>query len=154
MRPYRAGLLAVALAACRPASDEVFKARDVSYRFPAAVVVSMTTSPHRFIRVSPPGEPFDLVFDSRIDGQVDRKGQAKIFSISDGPLFAKTYRPTPAGVVACRPGAAKITCGMALSVGGEHWSMIFAPASKPAAVAMSRRAKAYIAAHALGEPSS
>lgn len=152
-RGTAAAILAL-LAACSPAVDEEFKARTTVYRFPADAVVAVTSSPHRVIRLSPPNEPFDLVFDSRIDDQVDAKGHPKIFSINNGPLFAKTYTPTAAGVVACRPGIASVECGMALSIDGEHWSMLFPPSFKPDAVAMAARAKAYIRASALLETGS
>jgi hypothetical protein len=142
------------LVACSPAVDEEFKARTTVYRFPAAAVVAVTSSPHRVIRLSPPSEPFDLVFDSRIDDQVDAKGHPKIFSINNGPLFAKTYTLTDAGLVACRPGVASMECGMALSVDGEHWSMLFPPSFKSDAFAMAARARAYIRASAVPEAGS
>lgn len=151
------GASAVVLAmliACSPAVDEQFKARTTLYRFPADAIVSVTSSPHRFIRLSPPDEPFDLVFDSRIDDQVDAKGHPKVFSTNSGPLFAKTYTPTEAGVVACRPGVASVECGIALSIDGEHWSMLFPPSFKPDAVAMATRARAYIRASAVPETGS
>ncbi len=149
-RGASAALLAL-LVACSPAVDEEFKARTTVYQFPAEAVVAVTSSPHRVIRLSPPNEPFDLVFDSRIDDQVDAKGHPKIYSINNGPLFAKTYAATPAGVVACRPGVTSVECGMALSIDGEHWSMLFPPSFKPNAVAMAARARAYIKASAVPE---
>ena len=142
------------LVACSPAVDEEFKARTTVYRFPADAVIAVTASPHRAIRLSPPSEPFDLVFDSRIDDQVDSNGHPKVFSIDSSPLFARTYTPTEAGVVACRSGVASMECGMALSIDGEHWSMLFPPSFKSDAVAMAARARAYIKASALPETGS
>ena len=149
-----AAAILLMLAACDQAGDEAFKARRTTYHFPPGDVVSVTFSPYRVIRLSPAGAPFDLVFDSRIDDQVDRNGHPKIFSINNGVLFAKTYTPTDAGIVACRHAVASMECGMALSVDGEHWSMLFPASLKPDAVAMAARAKAYIKASAVPETGS
>jgi len=146
---WLAAVLPLVLAACGPDPAESFKARQTVYRFPEEAVAAVMTSPHRFIRVSPAGEPFDLIFDSRIDHQQDRRGFPKIFGITDGPLSAKSYSRTPAGVVACRVGVASTECGLVLIVGGEHWSLLFPAAVEPQAAQMAGRARDYIRKHAL-----
>lgn len=124
-----------------------FTGRQASYRFPADRVQAIKTTPYRFIRVSPAGEPFDLVFDSRIDDQVDAKGYPKVFSISEGPLAGKSYSTTPGGVVACRTGVASVDCGMSLIVAGDQWSVLFPVTQKGAAESMARSAAEFISMH-------
>lgn len=142
------------VAACGEHPNEPFKARSTLYHFPSEAIVSVVSSPHRLIRLSPASEPFDLVFDSRIDGQVDSSGFPKIFSITDGPMSTKTYTPTQAGVVACRVGVSAVACGMALNVGDEQWSILFPPSFKPEIAAMAARARTYIKAAALPDDTS
>lgn len=138
-------------AACQPKGWENFSTRHASYRFAASDVVSKETANRRFIRLSPSGEPFELVFDSRIDGQMDRRGYRRIFSLGDGPLARVVYRPLPAGVMVCQTRVAAIECGLSLTSSGDQWSMLF-PASREGEVtAMAARAQGFLAEHLSGK---
>ena len=147
------------VAACERSGWDDFRGREASYRFPTDRVHAINTTPYRFIRVSPMGEPFDLVFDSRIDDQVDASGYPKIFSVSEGPLGSKSYATTPAGVVACRTNIASVDCGMSLTIAGDQWSVLFPVTRKDEAESIAQRAAAFISRHVVestraGEPAS
>lgn len=144
----------LALVACEQPGWQEFTGRQASYRFPADRVHAINHTPYRFIRVSPAGEPFDLVFDSRIDDQVDANGQRKIFSVSEGPLGGKTYASTPAGVVACRTSIASVDCGVSLIVSGDQWSVLFPVNRKAEVESIAQRAAAFITTHTVELPKS
>lgn len=139
---------------CEQSGWKEFTGRQSSYRFPTDRVQALRTTPYRFIRVSPAGEPFDLVFDSRIDDQIDAKGFPKVFSVSDGPLGGKSYSATPAGVVACRTGVASVDCGMSIMVSGDQWSVLFPVSHKRDAESIARRAAEFISMHVAEERSA
>lgn len=134
-------------AACEPAGWSSFSARHSTYRFAAGDVVTKEIANRSFIRVAPPDEAFELVFDSRIDGQMDARGYRKLFSVSDYPLAGTSYRRTDAGVVVCRTGVAAIECALPLASGGDQWSMLFPAGRKGEVVAMAARARDYLGAH-------
>jgi len=140
------------LAGCAQPEWQAFDARSGSYRFPAKQVRSVTTAPHRFIRVSPRGEPFDLVFDTRIDGHVDHRGHPQIFSIDRALLVGATYERSPAGIVVCRTGIASVDCGLSLLVNGDRWSLLFPAGRKSDAGRMADRAARFLSAHAVEPP--
>lgn len=131
---------------CQPQGWESFSTRHASYRFAGGDVVSKEAS-YRFIRLSPSGESFELVFDGRISGQMDRRGYRRIFSLGDGPLAGVAYRRTPAGTVACHTGVAAIECGLALISGDDQWSLLFPASRKASVVEIAARARNYLAAH-------
>jgi hypothetical protein len=134
---------------CSQPEWQEFEARAATYRFPSRQVSSVTTSPHRFIRVSPAGEPFELVYDSRIDLNVDRRGHPQIFSINRALLTGKSYTPTPAGMIVCQTSVASVNCGTTLSVNGDRWSVLFPASRKTEIVAISTRAARFLSSHTL-----
>jgi hypothetical protein len=146
----RRALLALAVLSLATACDQGgwddFAAGQSSYRFASRDVV-VKDSNRRFIRLSPDGEPFELVYDTRVDGHMDKRGYRSVFSLTDSPLAGTTYRRTPAGVVVCRTRVAAIECGMALGNGGDQWSMLFPASRKGDVEAMVGRARAYLTAH-------
>lgn len=137
----------LAAAACDRADWTNFSARHATYRFASSEVVAKEAANRSFIRVSPDGEPFQLLFDSRIDGQMDARGYRRLFPAGDSPLAGTTYRRTAAGVISCRTGVAAIECGLPVVSGGDHWSMLFPAGRKGEVAAMAARARAYLAAH-------
>lgn len=134
-------------AACEPAGWSSFSARHSTYRFAAGDVVAKEIANRSFIRVAPKGEAFELVFDSRIDGQMDARGYRKLFSGSNYPLAGTNYRRTDAGVVVCRTGVASIECALPLASGGDQWSMLFPAGRKGEVAAMAGRARDYLGVH-------
>jgi len=143
----------MAVAACDQAEWTHFSARHSTYRFAATEVVAKEAANRSFIRVSPEGEPFQLLFDSRIDGQMDARGYRRLFPAGDSPLAGTTYRRTASGVISCRTGVAAIECGLPVVSGGDQWSMLFPAGRKDDVEALAARALAYLAAHrASGAP--
>lgn len=137
----------MAVAACQQAEWTAFSARHSTYRFAASEVVAKEAANRSFIRVSPEGEPFQLLFDSRIDGQMDARGYRQLFPAGGSPLAGTTYRRTAAGVISCRTGVAAIECGLPVVSGGDQWSMLFPAGRKGEVAPMVARARAYLAAH-------
>lgn len=137
----------MAVTGCEQAEWTGFSARHSTYRFAAAEVVATEAANRSFIRVSPQGEPFQLLFDSRIDGQMDARGYRRLFPAGDSPLAGTTYRRTASGVISCRTGVAAIECGLPVVSGGDQWSMLFPAGRKDEVAALATRARAYLAAH-------
>lgn len=140
-------LAALLVAGCAQPQWQEFTARYTAYRFPSELVASANSSPHRFIRLSPKGEPFELVYDSRIDINVDRRGHPQLFSINATPLARVTYTPARSGMVACRTSLTAAQCGIAVTVGGDRWSVLFPASQKAQADAFASRAADFLSSH-------
>jgi hypothetical protein len=117
-----------------------FVVGDAEYKVPAAHVQSFSRAPHQFVRIKPPGQPFDLVYDSRLSPQA-RNGWPMIFSVNDGSSPYVERRDSVGQKIVCRRAAAPASiCGLALEDAGVKWSVLFAREHIPAAGKLFARA--------------
>lgn len=92
---------------------------------PPNQVTMVTRKPHTFIRVTDNDHPYELVFDSRLQGKTDRNGAPVVFSVNDGEAPFVRYRRTKVGVMVCRATAnARGGCGYRLIHGKNEWSLL------------------------------
>ncbi|HUE79326.1 MAG TPA: hypothetical protein VMN38_06810 [Sphingomicrobium sp.] len=122
-----APVLMLALAACaEPARESLLRIGSATYRVPESHIQSVNAEPHQFVRISPPDEPFDLVYDSRTKLQRDDRGWPVIFSINDrtGSNVSR-YTAHDLKILCLRAVNPRGGCAMVLRVGDAEWSVLF-----------------------------
>jgi hypothetical protein len=125
--PMRLALLSLLffISACTGRTVEKLTAGGETYVIPSGQVTKVTREPHTFIRVTDEDIPFELVFDSRLQGKSDPNGAPVVFSINDGNFPGVQYHQTGVGMMVCRRAAnARGACGYQLLNGENEWSLI------------------------------
>jgi hypothetical protein len=139
-----------AAAGCVPgaSADTKVSVAGVRYQFPAAHVISSTQDPHLFVRIRPPGESFELIYDSRSASQVDASGWPVIFSLNHSQV-PSIYRSLQERVrVVCRQAPSPIGgCGIRVEHRGAQWSVLFSTSEAQTAAILHDRALAVLATY-------
>lgn len=109
-----------------PPADPAFAVGQRSYLIPPSQIISAMRDPHVFIRIAPPGRPFEIVHDGRAAGRRDPTGVPHIFSINDQGAHDVRYSRHGRWLVACRRASSPAGgCGTWMSYGGADWSVLF-----------------------------
>jgi hypothetical protein len=117
---------AIAASSCSVRTGDVsFEVKGTEYRVPRGQVLSASSEPHHHIVIKPDGRSFELIYDSRAAGRVDRFGWPVIIPVS--PDIGDLERVTNSGLkVVCRRGPEPWGgCGFSIRHGGATWSVRF-----------------------------
>ena len=95
------------------------------YQLPKSHLLSNLTTPRRFVRISTPERPFDLVHDSRNEGKFHRNGTPVLFSVSEHPALPTERHSVDGIAVMCRVAASPIDgCAFQLPHGEVSWTVL------------------------------
>jgi hypothetical protein len=118
-------MAAMLLTACGGQTVEKLTAGGQTYIIPSGQVTTVTREPHTFIRVTDQSLPYELIYDSRLQGKRDRSGAPVVFSINDGERPGVQYHQTEVGTIICRRAPnARGGCGYQLQHGENEWSLL------------------------------
>lgn len=148
-----AGVALAALIGLRSAGPEEERLRigGRSLVVPAGDVTALVRRPHLFVRITTPDIPYDLVYDSRLQGRVDRRGVPLIFSINDEAQPEALVHPSAPRAILCRRASAPAAgCGTWLRHGAATWFVLFSESQLPQSSAIAASAIARLAAYDRG----
>ena len=143
--------LAIAAAGCTadPAAETQVSLDGITYRLPDAHLMSLTQDPHQFVRLHPPGNSFELIYDSRTASQVDASGWPVMFSLNDGRAPDVTRFSQGTNKVVCRQAPSPLGgCGIRVEHRGVKWTVQFPVSQAQTATTVYYRALAELATYA------
>lgn len=113
------------LASCTNAAQSVrIKMGETEYHLPKSHLLANRASPNRFVRISAPERPFDLIYDSR-HRPVGRDGIPLLFSVSEHSSNADRHFVGGLTVLRRRASAPNDSCAFELPHGGVRWTVLF-----------------------------
>ena len=108
---------------------------------PSTHVRSIIREPHKFVRIKHPDTQFELVYDSRLAGEWDQQGIARIFSVNHAAAPGIEYHQIGGTLVVCRKAPAPNGgCGTKLRFGDADWRVLFPEARLQEAPLILRQA--------------
>lgn len=120
-------IVAALLASCAEDRQHVTLVMDgIAYDVPAAHVKAHTSTPHQFVRIKTPDQPFELAYDGRLRQRTAPSGWPVIFSLNDGTAPNLEHFESGGHKIVCRRASApKGGCGFRLVHRGTEWSVLF-----------------------------
>lgn len=119
-------MLVLVASSCSDSGTELFfEVGDAEYRLKRSEVLSVTREPHQHIVIKPAGRSFDLVYDSRTAGRVDRFGWPVMPPLSRDTGDHERHTDGDLKVVCRRAGEPWGGCGFRISRAAANWSVRF-----------------------------
>ena len=127
MRFIASALVSASLMSCADGPQHIsFNVGDAGYRIPTGHVSSLTQEPHQFVSIKPPDHGYELVYDSRVVGRLDRFGWPSIPSVNVGAApNIERYARDDLKIVCRRAGSPWGGCGFRVVHGGVEWAVRF-----------------------------
>lgn len=116
-----------------------------TFVIPPEQIVSARGEPDLFVRIRPPGKPFEIIYDQQSSGARDRLGVPRIFSINDQSGADTYYSRDQRTLAVCRRGSTPSAgCGTWINYAGVKWSVLFPDSHVRDADRITREASAIL----------